>query len=273
MSSSSSSDSSTIEEGAQTSLPPMPLGEILRRIDTLQHQRRVGVTNLIREVGHGDFWTQTRHVQISMMLDVNELHGVTQTEIANVLGVSKSLVSRIKRRKRANLDVTGLNPGKPNELTVVFPLLKEFVTGETLAKRAVTKSVLMAFVSDHTVDPEATWEAVYTHMKHKGNAYKLCNTTDSPLLRSGLMTTSTSTRGRFPRLSTAPTPPSSSTRTRWEPRCLRTANGSLSSFYDQGQDRTAVPPWASPAPYEDARSLGASTRTDRGCTTPSSPRR
>ena len=120
MSSSTSSDSSTIEEGAQNALPPMPLGEILRRIDTLQHQRRVGVTNLIREVGHGDFWTQTRRVQISMMLDVNELHWVTQTEIAKTLDVSKSLVSRVKRRKEANLEVTGLNPGKPSQLTVVF---------------------------------------------------------------------------------------------------------------------------------------------------------
>ena len=178
--SSSSSDSATIEEGAQTSLPPMPLGEILDRMDTLERQRRGRVTNLIREVGHGDFWTQTRCDQISRMLDVNEVHGVTQMEIAKVLGVSKSLVSRVKRRKEANLDVTGLSPGKPSELTVVFPLLKEFVKGETQAKRAVTKSVLMAFVSDHIVDPEVTWDALYRFMRRHGNSYKLCDTTDAP---------------------------------------------------------------------------------------------
>ena len=81
----------------------MPLGEILDRIDTLERQRRGHVTNLIREVGHEDFWTKTRRDQISMMLDVNEIHGVTQTEIANVLGVSNALVTRVKRRKEKSL--------------------------------------------------------------------------------------------------------------------------------------------------------------------------
>ena len=95
--SSSSSESATIEEGPQTSLHPMPLGEILRRIETLQQSRRARVTNLVREVGHKDFWTQTRGVQISRMLLRNEAHGVMQKEIAILLGVSKSLVSRVKR--------------------------------------------------------------------------------------------------------------------------------------------------------------------------------
>ena len=157
---SSSPDSSTVEEGAQTSLPPMPLGEILDMIDTIERQRRGRVTNLIREVGHGDFWTQTRCDQISRMLDVNEVHGVTQMEIAKVLGVSKSLVSRVKRRKEANIDVTGLSPGKPSELTVVFPLLENFIKGEARAKRAVTMSVLMAFVTDHITNHEVTSEAL-----------------------------------------------------------------------------------------------------------------
>ena len=143
-----SSDTSTLEEGAQTSLSPMPLGEIMERIDTLQQPRREGVTNLIREVGHGDFWTKTRGVQISRMLSRNEAYGVMQTEIATVLGVSKSLITRKKRQLEKNPDETSLSPGKPSQLSVVFPLLENFIRAETRARRAVTMSVVMAFVTD-----------------------------------------------------------------------------------------------------------------------------
>ena len=117
---SSSSDSSTVEEGAQRSLPPMPLGEILRRIDTLQQPRRVGVTNLVRGVGHGDFWTRPRFVQISRMLAEKDTHGVMQTEIATVLGVSTSLVTRIKQQRENGQDETPRRPGRPSQLTDVF---------------------------------------------------------------------------------------------------------------------------------------------------------
>ena len=118
--SSSESESSTIEEGPQTSLPPMPLREILGRIDTLQHPRRAGVTNLIREVGHGDFWTPTRRVEIVQMLGRKDAHGVFQTEIALVLGVSRSLVTRIKKQLEERQDETRWRPGRANQLTVVF---------------------------------------------------------------------------------------------------------------------------------------------------------
>ena len=117
---SSSSDSSTVEEGAQRSLPPMPLGEILRRIDTLQHPRRVGMTNLVREVGHGDFWTRPRFVPFSRMLASKDSHGVRQTEISMVLGVSKSLVTRIKQQDENGQDETPQRPGRLSQLTVVF---------------------------------------------------------------------------------------------------------------------------------------------------------
>ena len=117
---SSSSSDSNIEEEAQMCLPPMPLGEILRRIDTLRQPRRAGVTNLIREVGHGDFWTPTRRVQIVRMLGRKDAHGVFQTEIDLVLGVSKSLVTRIKKQLEERQDETRWRPGRANQLTVVF---------------------------------------------------------------------------------------------------------------------------------------------------------
>ena len=95
---SSSSDSTTVDE-VETSLPPMPLAEMMRRLPTIRPQRRDGMANLIREVGHGEFWTTTRDDQIARMLSRNKAHGVRQTDIATVLGVSDSLVTRIKQRQ------------------------------------------------------------------------------------------------------------------------------------------------------------------------------
>ena len=59
------------------------------------------MANLIREVGHGEFWTTTRDDRIARMLSRNKAHGVRQTDIATVLGVSDSLVTRTSSGKRS----------------------------------------------------------------------------------------------------------------------------------------------------------------------------
>ena len=115
------SDTATVEEGAQTSLPPMPRTEITRRINTIRPRRRDGMANLIEEVGHGDFWTTTPDVQISMMLARNKAHGVCQKDIATVLGVSDSLVTRINQRQEERPGESPRRPGRPSELSDVFP--------------------------------------------------------------------------------------------------------------------------------------------------------
>ena len=159
----------------------MPLGEILRRIDTLQQSRRAGVTNLVDEVGQDeDFWTKTRGVQISRMLLRNEAHGVMQKEIAIVLGVSKGLVTRKKRKLQKDGLETSQSPGKPSQLSVVFPLLENFIRAETRAKRAVTMGVVMAFVSERIPNHQITRKTLYTFMKRHGYAYKWTDTTDAP---------------------------------------------------------------------------------------------
>ena len=111
---SSSSDSATVDE-VETSLPPMPLAEMMRRLPTIRPQRRDGMANLIREVGHGEFWTTTRDDQIARMLSRNKAHGVRQTDIATVLGVSDSLVTRIKQRQEERPGEAPRRPGRPSD--------------------------------------------------------------------------------------------------------------------------------------------------------------
>ena len=59
-------------------LPAMPLAEIMRRTATLKEQRKERMANLIREVGHGDFWTGLRSLQILRMLGRMKAQGSTR---------------------------------------------------------------------------------------------------------------------------------------------------------------------------------------------------
>ena len=96
---SDSFETATIEEGAQICLPAMPLAEIVRRTATLPQRRKERMANLINDVGHGDFWTQPRGVQLTRMLARKDAHQVFQTDIAKVLAVSDSLVTQKKRQQ------------------------------------------------------------------------------------------------------------------------------------------------------------------------------
>ena len=93
----------------------MPLGEIIRRTATLEEPRKERMTNLVREVGHGNFWTRPRLVQIAPMVAEKDVHGVLQTDIARVLGVSDSLVTRVKHQQEEHPDETpGDQDGRVN---------------------------------------------------------------------------------------------------------------------------------------------------------------
>ena len=61
------------------------------------NKKRERVTNLLRDVGEGDFWTKTRYVQVIRMLSMKDVHNVKQTDIAATLGVSNGLVTRYKQ--------------------------------------------------------------------------------------------------------------------------------------------------------------------------------
>ena len=176
---SDSSETATIEEGAQMCLPAMPLGEMVRRTATLQRQRKERMANLINDVGHGDFWTQPRGVQLIRMLARKDVHRVFQTDIAMVLGVSNSLVTKKKQQQEDSPGEAPRRPGRRSELSDVFPLLENFIAGERRARRAVTMNVVMAFLADHIRSPEVTTKNASAYLQRHGYAYKLTVPTDA----------------------------------------------------------------------------------------------
>ena len=79
------------------------------------------MTNLLREVGHGDFWTSPRTVQAKRMLKWKDAHRVPQTDIAKVLELTDGRVTQLKHQLEEDPDETPRRPGRPSELSDVFP--------------------------------------------------------------------------------------------------------------------------------------------------------
>ena len=123
----------------------MPDGEVQRRVDTLEEHRQQRMTDLLEEVGQGDFWTVQRTVQAKRLLGRKDAYRVPQTDIATVLGLTNARVTQLNRQLDDNPDEAPRRPGRPSELSDVFPNLEYFIDTERRAGRAVRMSVLMAF--------------------------------------------------------------------------------------------------------------------------------
>ena len=150
--------------------PALPPEMIEWRISLLPFGRRGALTNLVDEVGHGDFWTKPRFVQVHRMLRVRKAHRVTQKEIGFVLAVSNGLVTRLKQYFEQHPEEVRPAAGRPSELRDVFPRLKAFIEAETREGRSVTKSVLMAYATEIMTKP-VSMQALAKYMERHKFAY------------------------------------------------------------------------------------------------------
>ena len=153
-------------------LPPFGRNEIDMRADNIDEQRRDGMQDLVHDVCNGDVLRVPRQVQVLRMLARKDDYGVLQADIGKVLGVSKGLVTRLKQQHEEHPEGTRRRPGRPSQLSDVFPELENFIAEETRARRAVTMGVLMAFITDILPTPQVTRRNVRTFMKRHKYAYK-----------------------------------------------------------------------------------------------------
>ena len=176
---SSSSSPPPPEQGNPGSLPPCTVEEVNAHLAALPQQKRERVTNLLRDVGEGDFWTKTRYVQVIRMVAMKDVHNVKQMDTAATLGVSNGLVTRYKQYFEEHPDEEiRPPPGRQSELSDVSPELENFIAAETGADRAVTMSVVMAFLTDRITTP-LTRGTVWRFMDRHGYAYKSAVATDA----------------------------------------------------------------------------------------------
>ena len=100
----SSTESLPPQELTSNPLPPMPDGEVQRRVDTLEEHRQQRMTDLLEEVGQGDFWTVQRTVQAKRLLARKDAYRVPQTDIATVMGLTDARVMQLKQQFEENPD-------------------------------------------------------------------------------------------------------------------------------------------------------------------------
>ena len=162
-----------------TPRPPASQVEIMGRLLRLPFYKIVPMTRLLEEVAHEDFWTKTRYVQGLRMLAWNDVYKVSQVDIAFVLDVAKSLITKWKNSYRVNQVETRQGPGRKTALSEVFHKVQAFIEKQAKKGRSVTKAVLMAFMTDkeHT---DVSWTTLYAHLLRHGYGYVLADPTDAP---------------------------------------------------------------------------------------------
>ena len=116
-------------------LPGCTREEVESRVQQLPPEKMARVQGLLDEVAQEDFWRRERFVQIVRMIDMMEAHKVKQNDIAFVLTVSKSLVSRCKKYHRLNPIECAPRSGPKSVIDDIFPEIQFFIDGKTATER------------------------------------------------------------------------------------------------------------------------------------------
>ena len=87
--------------------------------------------DLVHDVCNGDFLRVPRQVQVLRMHAMKDDYGVLQVDIGKVLGVSKGLVTRLKQQHEEHPGEARRRPGRPSQISDVFPELENFIAEET----------------------------------------------------------------------------------------------------------------------------------------------
>ena len=130
------------------------------------------VQGLLDEVAQEDFWRRERFVQIVRMIDGMEAHKVKQNDIAFVLNVSKSLVSRCKKYHRLNPIECAPRSGPKSVIDEIFPKIQFFIDGKNSDGEAVTMGVLLGFVVDE-LKVVVSRKTLWNYMEKHGFSYTL----------------------------------------------------------------------------------------------------
>ena len=120
-----------------------------------------------------EFWDVSRHVQIYKLLAGMDAHGVCQRDIAVVVGVVPSRVSKLKYDFLESNSVERRRADRPSPLDDVFPETENFIAAEKSAGHAVTLTGLLAFLEDDfgvVVTRKSLWE----YMTLNGYSYVSC---------------------------------------------------------------------------------------------------
>ena len=100
---------------AQECLPPRTYGEAIEASKDLPDGNQTATLLLLSQMSV-DFWGLKRKEQVLRLLDNMKEMGVTQSDIATVMGVSNALVTKYKHQLQEHPDDLFRKPGRPSIL-------------------------------------------------------------------------------------------------------------------------------------------------------------
>ena len=158
-------------------LPGCTQAEVIQNLQHVNSERRRDMELLLLEVDRGDFWTQKRRVQAIRLLRGMKAHGLFQKDIAAVLDVSETVISRYAKQLRKTPTENPPRSGPPSQLSDVFVQIANFIDAKNREHKAVTMGVLMAFVNDK-LHIHVTKQALKMNMKRHDFCYTWATPTD-----------------------------------------------------------------------------------------------
>ena len=155
---------------SQLSPPPQDRRTTLLAAESLPEPNKTAMTNLLNAVADDDFWIAPRKIQVvGLVLRREEFH-VSQTDIAKVMGVANSSVTRYKQEYEDHPDDMFPRAGRPSPISDVFPDIRNFIAAEMADNHAVTIGVLMEYVKD-SLGVDVLRKNLREYMKSHGYAY------------------------------------------------------------------------------------------------------
>ena len=215
---------------SQEPLPPREPGEIARAVSQIREGRREIVLRLVVDVANADeaFWTKVRKAQVEALLDLAEERGVLLNELAAVMGVSTSLMTKVKARHEEHPGEPPQPPGRPTPLRDNTQRPADFVDAETARGNAVTLTTLLAYATDVVKIP-TTRNALRKLMKRIGFKYIHVTPTDQRRAQVNANDLEAFYNTTLPNAINGVHPCLSLMWTKWERRCSPTENASAFS--------------------------------------------
>ena len=124
------------------------LWDVVDAVERLQEPKKTAMMALFFEVEEG-FWEKPRNVQLLELMLKKTGVTITQKDIAEVMDVHPSLMTKIKHYHQEHPDCVFMPRGRPSELSDVFNDLQNFIDNELREQHSVTLGVLTEYIADH----------------------------------------------------------------------------------------------------------------------------
>ena len=159
-------------------LPPREVGDCYCAAYQLPEPNQTRVISLIDAVENEAFWNLPRKLQVHALLEHRKAFQVSQKDIAVVMGVSPSTVSKYKWDFIQHPDVPFPLPGRPSKIGKVFPQVEAFIHSQWAKGRTRPLGILLEFLADK-LNVFVTRKALWQYMVNHGYPYVCGIPTDS----------------------------------------------------------------------------------------------